>query len=323
MMQKKRVRTAGTNNDGWRNIAVETHRKAIEGRYKTKHQITIELTTPYADTITIESSEPFTDVELFAKEMLIAAEYRHRARRKQLIFNNREVLRNTIVPLWLEREAFTARYKAGVESRRKESKRKLCAGIRDLKTHNNLIRSLKNATDNEEYTETLNDYTQRIKRELQKIEAPKDFHMSRYDLNELFDRGWWENFLQINEYHDKHRRNVVGEVRQDLERFNRMYNIEPYTPDVNEMLENYDTITTAGFGDIILAAMLKHGDEICAVMAIDNEQGRRALRHLAGERELARILPKRIYNAITRNEIPEMQDIALNTETVTEMIIIE
>ena len=322
-MQTKRVRTAGANNNGWREIAVETHRKAIEGRYKTKHQVTIELTAPYTDTITIESSEPFTDVELFAKEMLIAAEYRHRARCKQLIFNNREVLRNTIVPLWLEREAFTARYKAGVESRRKESKRKLCAGIRDLKTHNNLIRSLKNATDDEDYTETLNDYTQRIKRELQKIEAPKDFHMSRYDLNELFNRGWWENFLQINEYHDKHRRNVVGEVRQDLERFNRMYNIEPYTPDVNQMLENYDTITTAGFSDIILAAMLKHGDEICAVMAIDNEQGRRALRHLAGERELARILPKRIYNAITRNEIPEMQDIALNTETVTEMIIIE
>ena len=324
MMQKKRVRVAGTkDNDGWRNIAVETCHTAIKGRFKTKHQVTIELTAPYSDTITIESSEPFTDVELFAKEMLIAAEFRHRARRKQFIFDNRETLRNTIVPLWLEREAFTARYMAGIESMRKESKRKLCAGMRDLKSHNDFVRSLKDAVKNEDYTETINDYTQRVRRELGKIGATEGFYMTRYDLNELFDRKWWESFLQIREHRDKERRNVVNEVQLNMERFNRMYNLEPYNLDANEMLESYDAIVTAGFGDIILAAALKRGDDICAVMAIDNEQGRRALRHLVGEKQLAKMFRKRIFNAITRYEIAELQEINYHNNTYKEMIIVE
>ena len=309
--------------DGWHNLTVERHRKAINGRYKTKHQITIELGEPYTETITIESTEPFADVDDFAREILIAAKYRHQARRKQFIYNNREILRTTIVPLWLEREAFCARERANAENLRKESKRKLAAGLRDLKGHNALVRALKETTTNDEYIATLNHYNQRIDRELEKIGASEGFNLSRYELNELFDRKWWENSLQINEYHDKNRLDVVTKVKREMEYFNGLYGLEPHNLNTEDILGNYDTIVTAGFCDIILAAALKKGNEISAVMAIDDEQGRRALRHLVGEKQLAKMFRKRIFNAITRHEIAELQEIIYHNDTYKEMITIE
>ena len=323
MMETTHVSSHKQGADGWSNLTVNKHRNAIERRYRMKQQITIEMTAPYTETITIESNEPFYDIELFAREMLIAAEFRHRARRKKLIYENRETLRNTIVPLWLEREAFTARYKARIENMRKESKRKLSAGVRDLKVHNDFVRSLKDAMDDEDYTDTLRDYTKRVCRELQKIGVPEGFFITKNDMSDIFDRKWWEGFLQIREHRDKDRRNVVTEVRVGMEQFNRMYNIEPYSLDANEMLESYDTIVTAGFGDVILAAALKRGDEICAVMAIDNVQGRRALRHLVGEKQLAKMLNKRIFNTLMRHESLELSDIICHDDICKEMIIIE
>lgn len=309
--------------DGWHDLTVERHRKAINGRYKTKHQITIELGEPYTETITIESTEPFADVDDFAREILIAAKYRHQARRKQFIDDNREILRTTIVPLWLEREAFCAEERANVENLRKESKRKLAAGLRDLKSHNALVIALKGATKDDEYNATLSHYNRRIDRELEKIGASEGFNLSRYELNELFDRKWWETSLQINEYRDKNRLDVVSKVKLEMGYFNSLYGLEPHNPTTEDILGNYDAIVTAGFGDIILAAALKKGDGIGAVMAIDDEQGRRALRHLVGEKRLATMLPKRVFNAITRHETPELKDISYHADTQKDTLIIE
>ena len=105
--------------------------------------------------------------------------------------------------------------------------------------------------------------------------------------------------------------------------FNSLYSLEPHNPTTQDILGNYDAIITAGFGDIILAAALKKGDGIGAVMAIDDEQGRRALRHLVGEKRLATMLPKRVFNAITRHETPELKDISYHADTQKDTLIIE
>ena len=227
------------------------------------------------------------------------------------------------MPLWLEREAFCAEERANVENLRKESKRKLAAGLRDIKSHNALVIALKGATKDDEYNATLNYYNRRIDRELEKIGASEGFNLSRYDLNELFDRKWWENSLQINEYHDKNRLDVLSKVKREMEYFNSLYSLETHNPTTEDILGNYDAIVTAGFGDIILAAALKKGDGIGAVMAIDDEQGRRALRHLVGEKRLATMLPKRVFNAITRHETPELKGISYHADTQKDTLIIE
>ena len=89
------------------------------------------------------------------------------------------------------------------------------------------------------------------------------------------------------------------------------------------MRNDYDTITVAGFGDIILAAALKKAGEVVAVMAIDDVQGRRALRHLVGVDKLAEVLPKRAYNAVTRDENLFLDDAVATDSIENEMIIIE
>lgn len=158
---------------------------------------------------------------------------------------------------------------------------------------------------------------------MEKIGASEGFNLSRYELNELFDRKWWETSLQINEYRDKNRLDVLSKVKLKMGYFNSLYSLEPHNPTTQDILGNYDAIITAGFGDIILAAALKKGDGIGAVMAIDDEQGRRALRHLVGEKRLATMLPKRVFNAITRHETPELKDISYHADTQKDTLIIE
>ena len=102
-----------------------------------------------------------------------------------------------------------------------------------------------------------------------------------------------------------------------------MYNLEPYTIKREEMLAQYDSILTAKFGDIPLAAALKNRGKICAIMAIDDEYGRRALRHLVGEKALAELLPKRVFNAIVRSDELALHDITYHDDIETNRIIIE
>ena len=66
--------------------------------------------------------------------------------------------------------------------------------------------------------------------------------------------------------------------------------------------ESGDIVEGVGFGRVILAAALRRNNEVVAVGAIDDVRGRRALRALVGNERLAEILPKRVYQAVTRHE---------------------
>lgn len=311
------------NNEGWNNLSLDNHKSTIEGRYKIEHKITIELREPCAETITIVSAEPFDDIADFTHEMLVVAERRHRARRKQMLANNRETLRSDIIPLWLEHEAFMAQHRAELENLRKESKRRLRNGEIELNEHNNLARGLNSVPHCKEYSQRLEEYDKQLQKALRELGATDGLCITRTDIYDLFGRKWWEQFLQIDEYFNSKRDDIIEQLEHNIECFNRMYNLEPYTIKREEMLAQYDSILTARFGDIPLAAALKNRGKICAVMAIDDEYGRRALRHLVGEKALAELLPKRVFNAIVRSDELALNDITYHDDIETNRIIIE
>lgn len=312
--------------DGWRELKVERCGVRLEGSFKTKQQITVELTFPFNESITIETTEPFADsndLASFAEELVLVVEHRRRVRRKQKLVDNKELLRTKILPLWFEREAFVARNSAEKEDIRKAARRELNAGKMELKEYNALVCALRGRCDDDDFIGGLDDYNRRLTTALGVLDIEKGFRLTQQDLRVLFGRKAWEETLQICELNKEVKDSTLHIIARGVENFNRLYNLDPQTIRLGQMRREYDAITTAGFGDIILAAALKKDGKICGVMAIDNAQGRRALRHLVGAEQLGAVLPKRAYNAIMRDERLLMED-AVATESIEhEMIVIE
>ena len=311
-------------DDGWRKLKVERGGTHLEGAFKTKQQITVELTFPFIETITIETTEPFADSDdlaSFAEELALVVEHRRKVRRKQKLVENKELLRTKILPQWFEREAFIARNNAEKEDIRKQARRELNAGRVELKEYNDLVRALRGRSDDDDYIDGLAEYNRRLTIALGALDVERGFRLSQHDLRDILGRNAWEQSLQIHELDMED--STLHIIARGVENFNRLYNLEPHTMCLGHMRRDYDSIAIAGFGDIILAAALKKGGEVVAVMAIDDVQGRRALRHLVGVEKLAEVLPKRAYNAVMRDERLSLGDAVASDSIEKEMIIIE
>jgi hypothetical protein len=312
--------------EGWRKLKVERGGTHLEGAFKTKQQITVELTFPFIETISIDTTEPFADSDdlaSFAEELALVVEHRRKVRRKQKLVENKELLRTKILPQWFEREAFIARNNAEKEDIRKQARRELNAGKVELKEYNDLVRTLKGRSDDDDFIDGLADYNRRLIIALGALDVEKGFRLSQHDLRDILGRNAWEQSLQIHELDKDVKDSTLHIIARGVENFNRLYNLDPQAMCLGQMRSNYDSITIAGFGDIILAAALKKGGEVVAVMAIDDVQGRRALRHLLGAERLAEVLPKRAYNAVMRDERLLLGDAVASDSIEHEMIIIE
>lgn len=116
------------------------------------------------------------------------------------------------------------------------------------------------------------------------------------DACQLFGEGIWEQSLERRECkaEDNSKMNEVAINR--FRDFALLYNIP--IPEVKEG----DILEVIGFGRVMLAVALRRNNEVVAVGAIDDVRGRRALRALVGNERLAEILPKRVYQAVTRHE---------------------
>ena len=113
------------------------------------------------------------------------------------------------------------------------------------------------------------------------------------DACRLFGDDVWEQLLERTE----HTADVIDDVWESLfNDFSVIYNIE--LPE----FEKGDIVESIGFGGKILAIALRRNSEVIGVGAIDNAKGRKALRALVGKKRLAEILPKKVYNAVTRKE---------------------
>ena len=312
--------------EGWRKLKVERGGTHLEGAFKTNQQITVELTFPFIETITIETSEPFADSDdlaNFAEELAIVVDHRRKVRRKQKLVSNKELIGTKILPLWFEREAFIARNIAEKEDIRKHARRELNAGKIELNEYNDLVRALQGRSDDDDFIDGLADYNRRLTIALGALDVEKGFRLSHLDLRDIFGRKAWEQALQIRELDKDVKDSTLHIITRGFENFNRLYNLEPHTMRPEHLRRDYDTITIAGFGDVILAATLKTDGKICNVMAIDNVQGRRALCHLVEADKLAEVLPKRAYNAVMREERLLLEDIVATESIQHEMIVIE
>ena len=312
--------------EGWRKLKVERGGTHLEGAFKTKQQIIVELTFPFIETITIETTEPFADSDdlaSFAEELAIVVDYRRKVRRKQKLADNKELLRTKILPLWFEREAFTARNRAEKENIRKQARRELNAGKIELKEYNDLVRALRGRCDDDDFIDGLAEYNRRLTIALGALDVEKGFRLSQHDLRDISGRNAWEQALQIRDVELDTLNSTLVTIQRGFQNFNRLYGLEPQCFTPTQMRAECDTITVAGFGDIILAAALKKADEVIAVMAIDDVQGRRALRHLVGAEKLAEVLPKRAYNAVMRDECLFLDDAVATDSVENEMIIVE
>ena len=312
--------------EGWRKLKVEKGGTLLEGTFKTKQQITVELTFPFIETITIETTEPFADSDdlaSFAEELALVVEHRRKVRRKQKLVDNKESLRKKILPIWFEREAFIARNNAKKEDIRKQAKRELNAGKMELKEYNDLVRALRGRSDDDDFIDGLADYNRRLTIALGALDVEKGFRLSQHDLRDILGRNAWEQSLHIHELDKEVKDSTLHIIARGVENFNRLYNLNLQTMRLVQMRRDYDSITIAGFGDIILAAALKKDGEVVAVMAIDDVQGRRALRHLVGAEKLAEVLPKRAYNAVMRDERLYLEDAVATDSIEHKMIVIE
>ena len=304
--------------DGWRKLKVERGGTHLEGAFKTKQQITVELTFPFIETITIETTEPFADSDdlaSFAEELALVVDHRRKVRRKQKLVDNKELLRTKILPLWFEREAFTARNRAEKEDIRKHAKRELNAGKIELKEYNDLVRALRGHCDDDDFIDGLADYNRRLTIALGALDVEKSFRLSQHDLRDVLGRNAWEQVLQIRDVKFDTPTSTLVIVQRGFQNFNSLYELTPEHLTMAHLRAECDTITVVGFGDIVLAAALKKAGEVVAVMAIDDVQGRRALRHLVGAEKLAEVLPKRAYNAVMRDERLFLED-AVATESI-------
>lgn len=322
---EKSISTQRTS-DGWHRLKVERGGTHLEGIFRTKQQITVELTFPFNESITIETTEPFADsndLASFAEELAVVVDHRRKVLRKQKLIDNKELLRTNILPLWFEREAFIARNSAEKEDIRKAARRELNAGKMELKEYNALVCALRGRCDDDDFISGLDDYNRRLTTALGVLDIESGFHLTQQDLRVLFGRKMWEESLQIRELDKNTKSSTLHIIARGLENFNRLYNLAPQNVRWEEKRNDYDTITVAGFGDIILAAALKKNGVICSVMAIDNVQGRRALRHLVGNEQLGKVLPKKAYNAVMRDERLFLEDAVAIESLEHKMIIIE
>ena len=312
--------------EGWRKFKVERGGTHLEGAFKTNQQITVELTFPFIETITIETAEPFADSDdlaSFAEELALVVEHRRKVRHKQKLVDNKELLCTKILPLWFEREAFIARNNAEKEDIRKHAKRELNAGKMELKEYNDLVRALRGRCDDDDFIDGLADYNRRLTIALGALDVEKGFRLSQHDLRDISGRNAWEQSLQIRDVECETLTSTIATIQRGFRNFSSLYGLDYQLNTMAQLCAECDTISVAGFGDVILAAALKKEDEVVAVMAIDDVQGRRALRHLVGAEKLAEVLPKRAYNAVMREESFMLGDVCITDNSEVETIIIE
>lgn len=304
MRELKSVGESRRNEDAWTRVMTVVDGEVVCGEMLVERRVTVRLEPPVRETMTIESVVSDGEISEFTRyaEELLSVHYKRREQRRMaFIRKNIDTMRDKILPLWFEREAVSALYYAEIEDVHKSLRRKLRNGDKTQREYNELYNGVK-IDSRAEYHRDLRWYDNELNRELMALRVEDGFHIDIFDAREIFGQSVWEDCLQVRHLTGDARQTIIMQIARGFRCFNRLYNIEPKSFNVDDILANYDTISVIGFGDIVLAAALRKGDDVVTIMARDNVQGRLALRHLVSDELLARLLPKRVYNAVTREE---------------------
>lgn len=131
---------------------------------------------------------------------------------------------------------------------------------------------------------------------LLRMEGLQNLKFNYGDACRLFGEKLWEQHLECTQSRVIDVAEIDDIAMHLFKDFSFLYNVE--LPEFEES----DVVEAIGFGGVMIAVALRRRGEIAGVGAIDDVRGRKALRTLVGDKRLAEILHKKIYNAVTRHE---------------------
>lgn len=212
-----------------------------------------------------------------------------RRRQRYLERNKKKIAR--LLPIWFEYDARIGFVDAVERMERHRVVRKARKGEISVKEINKSLENARKITELYRRS-TTHEHTCRVNRELRNY-GLQNLEFNYGDACRLYGDDIWERLLERTE----HTADVIDDGLKCLfEDFAFLYNM------CLPKFEIDDVVETIGFGGEIIAVALRRNNYVVSVGAIDDVRGRRALRALVGDNRLVEILPKKVYNAITRQE---------------------
>ena len=211
-------------------------------------------------------------------------------RRQRYLERNKEKIAE-LLPMWFEYDARVGDVDAVERIERRRVVRKARKGTISAKEINRSLENVRRIT--ELYRQfTTHEHTCRVNRELRNC-GLQNLEFNYGDACRLYGDDIWERLLERAE----HPADVIDDgLKCFFEDFAFLYNMDLPKFEID------DVVGTIGFGGEIIAVALRRNNYVVGVGTIDDVRGRRALRALVGDNRLVEILPKKVYNAITRQE---------------------
>ena len=257
----------------------------------------VEMTVPYPGkkralydhrVNVVMDAENYTP-EAIALKKIYKQELEIRRRQRYLECNKEKIAR--LLPIWFEYDARVGYVDAVERMERRRVVRKARKGEISVKEINKSLENARREADSHRQF-TTHKHTLRVNRELRNY-GLKSLEFGYGDACRLYGDDIWERLLERTE----HTADVIDDGLKCLfEDFAFLYNMDLPKFEIDDVVE------TIGFGGEIIAVALRRNNYVVGVGAIDDVRGRRALRALVGDNRLVDLLPKKVYNAITRQE---------------------
>ena len=211
-------------------------------------------------------------------------------RRQHYLERNKEKIAK-LLPIWFEYDARVGYADAVERMKRRQIVRKARKGEISVKEINKSLENARREADSHRQF-TTHEHTRRVNRELSNY-GLQNLEFNYGDACRLYGDDIWERLLERTE----HTADVFDDGLKCLfEDFAFLYNMDLPNFEIDDVVE------TIGFGEDIIAVALRRNNYVVGVGAINDVRGRRALRALVGDNRLVDLLPKKVYNAITRQE---------------------
>lgn len=257
----------------------------------------VEMTAPYPGkkralfdhTVNVVRVEDNYTPEAIALKKIYKQELQIRRQQLYLECNKEKIAR--LLPIWFEYDARVGCADAVERMERRRVVRKARKGTISAKEINRSLEFTRREIDLCRQL-TTHEHTCRVNRELRNC-GLQNLEFNYGDACRLYGDDIWERLLKRTE----HTADVFDDgLRCLFEDFAFLYNMDIPKFEIDDVVE------TIGFGGEIIAVALRHNNYVVGVGAIDDVRGRRALRALVGDNSLVELLPRKVYNAITRQE---------------------
>ncbi len=257
----------------------------------------VEMTAPYPGKKralydhrinVVMDAENYTP-EATALKKIYKQELQIRRRQRYLERNKQKIAR--LLPIWFEYDARIGFVDAVERMERRRVVRKARKGTISAKEINKSLEYTRREIDLCRQSITY-EHTRIVNRELRNC-GLQNLEFNYGDACRFYGDDIWERLLERTE----HTADVIDDGLKCLfEDFAFLYNMDLPKFEIDDVVE------TIGFSGEIIAVALRRNNYVVGVGAIDDVRGRRALRALVGDNRLVEILPKKVYNAITRQE---------------------